>query len=76
MSFRYDSGTTWSKSSNAYITQTVSGIGTTNSHTRNGTNYAIYNGRMCLDKYQRSRGHVVRCIQTPNKETLKFYNKK
>lgn len=76
LSFRLDSGSTWSKSSNAYITQTVSGIGSPNSHTRNGTNYAIYNGRMCLDKYQRSRGHVVRCIQTPNKETLKFYNKK
>ncbi len=38
--------------------------------------YVVFNGRLSHTPFVKSRGHNVRCIQTPNKETLKFYNKK
>lgn len=37
--------------------------------------YDVWNGRMCRTSLIKSRGHNVRCIQLPDKETLKYYNK-
>ena len=39
------------------------------------TYYDVWNGRMCHNPYYKSRGQNVRCIQLPDKETLKYYNK-